>query len=113
MERWKSGRQVELIIFILIVQDTYPPKATTFLRHFFDKILQSNIDRLRQHSFVYYLLRDFDEERARKYAEKAMMPEHFCRLMDGIWYLDNLEFEVESHSRTLGYACERQTDNRQ
>ncbi|KAF8450202.1 nuclear pore complex assembly-domain-containing protein [Terfezia claveryi] len=75
------------------IQDTYPPKATSFLRHFFEKILQSNIDRLRQHSFVYYLLRDFDEERPRKYAEKAMMPEHFCRLMDGMWFLDQLLFE--------------------
>ena len=77
-----------------LVQDTYPPKATSFLRHFFEKILQSNIDRLRQHSFAYYLLRDFDEERARKYAEKALMPEHFCRLMDGMWFLDQLWFEV-------------------
>ncbi|KAF8423773.1 nuclear pore complex assembly-domain-containing protein [Tirmania nivea] len=75
------------------IQDTYPPKATSFLRHFFEKILQSNIDRLRQHSFVYYLLRDFHEDRARKYAKKAMMPEHFCRLMDGMWFFDQLLFE--------------------
>ena len=77
-----------------IVQEAYPPKATTILRRFFEQILQSNIDRLRQHSFVYYLLRDFDEDRARKYAEKALIPEHFCKLMDGMWFLDHLEFEV-------------------
>ena len=47
---------------------------------------------------MYYLLRDFDEERARKYAEKAMMPEHFCRLMDGMWFLDQLWFEVCLHT---------------
>ncbi|KAF8461137.1 nuclear pore complex assembly-domain-containing protein [Kalaharituber pfeilii] len=75
------------------ITDTYPPKSTSSLRHLFEKIVHSNIDRLKQHSFVYYLMRDYGEEYARKYAQRALLPEHFCLLMDGIWLLDNFEFE--------------------
>lgn len=57
-------------------------------------IIHSSLDRLRQHSFVYYLLRDFGEHLAADYAKKAIIPGHFCRMMDGAWFLDNLEFEV-------------------
>ena len=77
-----------------IVSETYPPRTTSSLRHLFDNIITSNVDRLKQHAFVYYLLRDYGEPLAKRYAERAIMPEHSCLMMDGVWLLDNCEFEV-------------------
>ncbi|KAI5793914.1 nuclear pore complex assembly-domain-containing protein [Peziza echinospora] len=76
------------------ITDSYPPKSTSSLRHLFEKITGSETaDRLKQQVFVYYLLRDYGLEYAQSYAKRAGIPSHFCLMMDGVWCLDNFEFE--------------------
>lgn len=60
---------------------------------------KDELDRLKKASFLYYLLKDFDRvhpgsEFASHYAFKSLIQPSFCSLMDGLYALDNFDFEV-------------------
>ncbi|KAL7267625.1 hypothetical protein RUND412_009779 [Rhizina undulata] len=79
----------------------YPPKNTTALRHMYftiEQIDDTKLDRLKKNSFYYYVLKDFDRawngcNFAEQYARMNLIPMSFCNLIDGVYALDNLEFE--------------------
>lgn len=79
-----------------LVGELYPPKSQLVLQALFKTIMESNLDRLKQFSFIYYILKDFNDQHARKYASRAHIPPHFCSLMDGMWALDNFDLEVDN-----------------
>lgn len=65
---------------------------------------KDELDRLKKASFLYYLLKDFDRahpgsEFASHYAFKSLIQPSFCSLMDGLYALDNFDFEVRPFHR--------------
>ncbi|KAH0609359.1 uncharacterized protein H6S33_012845 [Morchella sextelata] len=81
------------------INQIYPPKNVTGLRLLIHTIEEKEeLDRLKKSSFVYYLLKDFDRAHpgngfATQYANKVLIPPNFCSLMDGLYALDNFDFE--------------------
>ena len=60
---------------------------------------KEELDKLKRDSFIYYLKKDFDyahpgSDDAGSYSRKALVQPNFCTLMDGLWALDNIRFEV-------------------
>lgn len=88
------------LLLFLLVSHIYPPKNVAGLRLLFTTIEEKDeLDRLKKSSFVYYLLKDFDRadsggEFASHYAQKALIQPNFCNLMDGLYAMDNFDFEV-------------------
>lgn len=81
------------------INQIYPPKNVAglrFLVHIIEE--KEELDRLKKSSFVYYLLKDFDRVNpghgfATRYANGVLIPPNFCSLMDGLYALDNFDFE--------------------
>ncbi|CAG8544790.1 6934_t:CDS:2, partial [Scutellospora calospora] len=84
-----------LLQFVNIDPESYPPLDIEALKTLFDEILKSNdIDMLRKHCLVYYLLKDWQafSKRHQKYAARYLIPPNFLCLMDGYWALDHWQF---------------------
>ncbi|CAG8591410.1 22173_t:CDS:2, partial [Racocetra persica] len=84
-----------LLRFVNIDPESYPPPDTEALKILFDEIFKSNdIDMLRKHCLVYYLLKDWQafSKRYQKYATRYLIPPNFLCLMDGYWALDHCQF---------------------
>lgn len=85
----------------------YPPKNIAGLRMLVTTIEEKDeLDRLKKVSFFYYLLKDFDHANpgngfASHYASKALIQPNFRSLMDGLYAMDNFEFEVRSTSSSV------------
>jgi hypothetical protein len=88
----------------MTVSRLYPPKNIAGLRLLITIIEgKDELDRLKKASFYFYLLMDFDHvspghKFANHYARKAMIQPNFRSLMDGLYAMDNLDFEVRSNS---------------
>ncbi|KAL1914574.1 uncharacterized protein VTP21DRAFT_8199 [Calcarisporiella thermophila] len=76
------------------IGQVYPPRDINQLQHLVRAVFKCDLDSLKKHCIVYYLLRDTRiNARASTYASKYLIPWYFCRLMDGYWALDQGEFE--------------------
>ncbi|KAF0530558.1 nuclear pore protein ely5 [Gigaspora margarita] len=84
-----------LLRFVNIDPASYPPLDIEALKILFDEILKSNdIDMLRKHCLIYYLLKDWQafSKKHQKYAARYLIPPNFLCLMDGYWALDHWQF---------------------
>ncbi|RIB06254.1 nuclear pore complex assembly-domain-containing protein [Gigaspora rosea] len=84
-----------LLRFVNIDPSSYPPLDIEALKILFDEILKSNdIDMLRKHCLIYYLLKDWQaySKKHQKYAARYLIPPNFLCLMDGYWALDHWQF---------------------
>ncbi|KAI8321417.1 hypothetical protein GQ54DRAFT_261777 [Martensiomyces pterosporus] len=72
----------------------YPPRTPAEQRTLVERIGSSDLDDLKQHCIVYYLLLDLDESAipnstAVAYARDMLVPRHFEYLMRGYWLMDH------------------------
>ncbi|EAS34493.1 uncharacterized protein CIMG_05517 [Coccidioides immitis RS] len=83
----------------------YPPKSIETLRKLHREILASGSPNHHKQSVIYYLLRDCenldDGTNRLEFARRCLLPQKYKLLVDGIWYMDRLEFQS-----ALGYLTE-------
>ncbi|RFU23786.1 hypothetical protein B7463_g12552, partial [Scytalidium lignicola] len=77
----------------------YPPKSNGDLRSLHKAVLESNGADHHKISVLYYILLDFDFLTARRdystsFEEKAFLPQKYQIYMQGLWFLDHLDFEL-------------------
>lgn len=75
----------------------YPPGTDEDLRRLHQGIIESNSPDHYKQSLIYYLLRDLKDSlggRASDFAEIVYLPSKYKIFVDGLWWLDRLEFEV-------------------
>ncbi|KAK9478057.1 nuclear pore complex assembly-domain-containing protein [Lipomyces japonicus] len=76
------------------VQDFYPPADQQSLKDLYFRISNSNSDILKKHCLLYYILQDYNADRANDYAKNVLLPDSHKRLIDGIISLDRFEFKT-------------------
>ncbi|KAI1771095.1 nuclear pore complex assembly-domain-containing protein [Hypoxylon cercidicola] len=77
----------------------YPPRSEASLRKLFEHICDNtNATIHHKASVVFYLLLDVDERngvsRAQYIADQLNVPENYKIFMQGLWYMDNQQFDV-------------------
>ena len=74
----------------------YPPRSNQDLHLLFDEIASSTSPTHHKQSTVYYILKDLAHRgrSAERYAKACFLPGKYQIFLDGIWYLDRLQFEV-------------------
>lgn len=83
-------------------QKVYPPKSHSHLKELFKLVVASPSPSHHRQSLVYYLLRDFStspdsRDSHLKFARQCYLPEKYRLFVDGLWYLDHLDFQVSAH----------------
>jgi Nuclear pore complex assembly len=74
----------------------YPPKNSNDLHKLYNAIQKCDLDILRKHSLVYYLLLDWKNASQARYARRYLIPSQFQKLMDGYWAMDHGQYEVRT-----------------
>ncbi|KAK8127090.1 fungal specific transcription factor [Apiospora kogelbergensis] len=73
----------------------YPPKSEEVLRQLHEQITKSNsIEDHHKLSVIFYILLDFDEDKADSFANRAGVPTKYQIFMRGLWNMDRQAFEV-------------------
>ncbi|CAF9906964.1 hypothetical protein IMSHALPRED_005405 [Imshaugia aleurites] len=78
------------------VSKTYPAESHENLRLLHEQIISSSSPDHHKHSVLYYLLKDlqkYSHQSPRDFANACYLPGKYRTFIDGIWYLDRLEFE--------------------
>ncbi|KAK2794210.1 hypothetical protein FQN51_000911 [Onygenales sp. PD_10] len=83
----------------------YPPKSNQALRNLFAQIVSSTSPNHHKQALIYYILRDCrstgDGDASLQFARRCYLPEKYRLIIEGLWYLDSLEFR-----RALEYLTE-------
>ena len=66
----------------------YPPTDVASLSNLLHAIENSNYDRLKKDSLVYFLLKWHQDGRETRFADERCILPHFCALCDAYWHLD-------------------------
>jgi hypothetical protein len=76
----------------------YPPRSNEELRKLYGKIMECNAPDQHKSSLVYYILKDLQirGQGAAKFAKSEFLPNKYQILIDGIWHMDRLQFEVNT-----------------
>lgn len=82
----------------MTVQEQYPPKTNQQLRDLYKQILSSSFPNHQKQAVIYYLLRDCRaiNEAIVKFLRLCSLPDKYQLLIDGLWHLDRLDFQVLS-----------------
>lgn len=91
------SRCVLLMISRALVSKSYPAESHENLRLLHEQIIGSSSPDHHKHSALYYLLKDlqkYSHQSPRDFANASYLPGKYRTFIDGIWYLDRLEFEV-------------------
>ncbi|KAK7923729.1 hypothetical protein PG985_007800 [Apiospora marii] len=73
----------------------YPPKSEDHLRQLHEQISKSNsIEDHHKLSVIFYILLDFDEDKADSFAHRAGVPTKYQIFMRGLWNMDRQAFAV-------------------
>ncbi|KAF6218617.1 hypothetical protein HO133_005968 [Letharia lupina] len=86
------------------VSRSYPAESHENLRLLHEQIISSSSPDHHKHSALYYLLKDlhkYSHQSPRDFANSSYLPGKYRTFIDGIWYLDRLEFE-----KALDYLTE-------
>ncbi|PGH16590.1 hypothetical protein AJ79_01696 [Helicocarpus griseus UAMH5409] len=83
----------------------YPPKNNQGLRNLYSQIVSSLSPNHHKQALIYYLLRDLRSmgggDASLQFARRCYLPEKYRLFIEGLWYLDRLEFR-----RALEYLTE-------
>lgn len=85
--------------FTRLVSKLYPAESHENLRLLHEQIINSSSPDHHKHSVLYYLLKDlqsYSHQSARDFANASYLPGKYRTFIDGIWYIDRLEFEVSA-----------------
>lgn len=91
--------------FTRLVSRSYPAESHENLRLLHEQIISSSSPDHHKHSALYYLLKDlhkYSHQSPRDFANSSYLPGKYRTFIDGIWYLDRLEFEVVTHDSLDG-----------
>lgn len=80
-----------------IASRLYPPRSGLELRKIHEKVVSSHFQSHHKISVLYYLRKEFpntSRQAAEDLAKKFYLPEKYRILIDGLWFLDRLKFEV-------------------
>ncbi|KAH8549989.1 nuclear pore complex assembly-domain-containing protein [Umbelopsis sp. PMI_123] len=83
----------KLLKFAHVNVSLYPPRNTNDLHKLYNSIQKCDLDILRKHSLVYYLLLDWKNASQARYARRYLIPSQFQKLMDGYWAMDHGQYE--------------------
>lgn len=80
----------------------YPPKTENALKQFHQSVCDAPMSTHHKLSLFYYVLLDFDSANGPPYASQEFItasgiPENYQLFMQGLWYMDHLEFPVRRH----------------
>lgn len=78
----------------------YPAESHEKLRLLHEQIISSSSPDHHKHCAFYYLLKDLQKysfQSPRDFAKASYLSGKYRMYIDGIWYLDRLEFEVITH----------------
>lgn len=85
----------KLLDIIGVSAALYPPRTSGQWKNLFSAILEaSDVDILRKHCLVYYLLKDLKSDKHVSYAHHFDLTPSFRLLMDGLWALDHGKADV-------------------
>ncbi|GAD98785.1 hypothetical protein AN4596.2 [Paecilomyces variotii No. 5] len=90
------------LLGVKAVTKTYPPRSNQDLRTLYKQIVASPFPSHHKQSLIYYILRDCrsPNDAAAQFARKCYLPEKYKLFIDGLWYLDRLEFRRALESLT-------------
>lgn len=76
----------------------YPPKSNHDLRDLYNQVVSSTFPTHQKQALIYYILRDCrnPSDAATQFARRYYLPEKYKLFIDGLWYLDRLEFRVRA-----------------
>ena len=83
--------------FARLVSKSYPAESHENLKSLHEQIVASASPDHHKFSALYYLLKDLQKnshQSPRDFANASYLPGKYRTFIDGIWYLDRLEFEV-------------------
>ena len=83
--------------FTRLVSNSYPAGSHQSLRNLHKQIISSSSPDHYKHSALYYLLKDlhkYSHQSPGDFASSSYLPGKYRTFIDGLWYLDRLEFEV-------------------
>ncbi|KAI9288167.1 nuclear pore complex assembly-domain-containing protein [Umbelopsis sp. AD052] len=83
----------KLLTFAHVNVSLYPPRNSNDLHKLYNAIQKCDLDILRKHSLVYYLLLDWKNASQARYARRYLIPSQFQKLMDGYWAMDHGQYE--------------------
>ena len=75
----------------------YPPHSEPELRELHKRISSTRAPDNQKQSLLYYIRKDFpncDHQAAEELTQKFYLPEKYKILIDGLWLIDRLKFEV-------------------
>ncbi|EFE30606.1 uncharacterized protein ARB_02528 [Trichophyton benhamiae CBS 112371] len=88
-----------------VASKIYPPRSNQSLRSLFQQIVSSSSPNHHKQSLIYYILKDCrgatEKSGALQFARTCYLPDKYRLFIDGLWYLDKLEFR-----RALEYITE-------
>ncbi|OJD23919.1 hypothetical protein ACJ73_04728 [Blastomyces percursus] len=83
----------------------YPPRTNQALRALYAQIVSSSSPNHHKQALIYYILRDLRStsggDASLQFARRCYLPEKYRLFIEGLWYLDRLEFR-----RALEYLTE-------
>ncbi len=87
----------------------YPPKTENALKQLHQTVCEASMSTHHKLSLLYYILLDFDAASsppsvAEAFAVASGIPQSYKFFMDGLWYLDRLNFSVRKYPLCLGVA---------
>ncbi|KZZ97123.1 hypothetical protein AAP_00766 [Ascosphaera apis ARSEF 7405] len=89
----------------------YPPTGNASLRKLHSRIVSSSFPAHEKQSILYYILRDLSvDDTPSKFAERSFLPENYRLFVDGLWYLDRLEFKVGCSQTLILHWCNGSTN---
>lgn len=81
-----------------VASKIYPPRSNQSLRSLFQQIVSSSSPNHHKQSLIYYILKDCrgatEKSGALQFARTCYLPDKYRLFIDGLWYLDKLEFRV-------------------
>ena len=81
--------------------ELYPNSSNKGLRALHERVMSSSSPDHHKYSVLYYLLKDFPQPkrlRVEDFAKAWYLPKKYKTFVDGVWYLDKLNFEVRVSS---------------
>lgn len=94
-----------LLMYVLDVAGNYPPRGNTNLRNIHRLIVDSPAPTHIRQALVYYMLKDVKAEThkdaAYGLAESFHLSRKYEMMIDGLWYMDRLQFAVWHLTPTL------------
>lgn len=81
------------LTFAKINASAYPPSSSKKLKNLVADLHHCDLDTLRKHSLIYYLLLDCKNASHTRYARRFSIPLGVQKLMDAYWFLDHGQYE--------------------